>query len=79
MSTITVKARAQEIVRAKYPQALEVATGRQIWIQSAHDGLAISDAYTFEKSGRSAAKMAWCSAAKNVNWMALASKKAGHR
>ena len=64
MNTVTIKARAQEIVRAKYPNAIEVATGPQIWRQS--PDITISKAYTFAKSGNGSAKMAWCNAASQI-------------
>ncbi len=61
---ISIKARAQEIVREKYPHAIEVATGAQVWIQSPN--VTISKGYSFSKSGSGATKMAWCDAARHI-------------
>ena len=55
---------AKEIVLAKYPKALEVATGRQVWVQSPET--TISKAYAWEKAGPNAAHLAWLDAAKLV-------------
>lgn len=64
MKNLTIE-QAREIVKARHPLATEVSTGSQIWIQSAKDGVTISDAYAF-RTNFHAQTLAWRSAAKNV-------------
>ena len=56
---------ARQIVKANYPNAVEVATGSQIWIQSAPDGVTISKAIAF-RTNFNAQHKAWVSAAENA-------------
>jgi len=49
-------------VRQTYPQAIEVATSNQIWIQSSEGGQCISRAYNLLEYGPECLKLAWESA-----------------